>query len=787
MTLVEKQQLNNTNINDKMNWQNHILIVIATVMLTSCLHKQVNNDNDDNIIIENKQIKLVIGKDGKGKSLLYKPTNEECFKKGENISIFSITQERPYNNEVKLAHVNKKNTFDADTIYRNEDKLIVGFETIPYEAVVKVSVTNSYIRFSLEDFIVDDNDYLVNITPPPVYEMCFLQLPVKNREHFGEWLNVSWDAKLSVNVLGTDQYAKIDAVKCKGFHIMKASAVKDIKLKGVGAALIVCNTDNLLDNIAQVEDDYNLPKGVESRRNKHTQFSYYWSSNVNPGNVDEHIKYIKMCGLHNVLLNYGSFIEADWFRKLGNYDWIKSEYPNEKEDLKKMLNKISGEGIVPGFHFLHTHIGRESRYISPIPDYRLNLLKRFNLSKSLSNTDTIIYVEQNPQGLTMADKCRVLKIGTELITYENYTTTYPYKFIGCKRGIDKTTVNSQPLGYMFGLLDVSEFSAHSVYINQNTSLPDEIAEKIADIYQAGFRFVYFDGSEGVNKPFWYNVAAAQYKVYKRLKPKPYFGSGAAKTHFSWHLMAGGNAFDIFEPEVLKESIRKYPAKEAEHMKDDFTIVNFGWLGYFVPDENTIGTQPDMLEYVTSRAAAWDCPVAIHGVLESFKSHARTPDNLEVLRRWEEVRAQNWLTKKQKDMLQDLNQEHILLINEEKEFELLPYNQINDVANGSREVRAFIFERKDDLYVVYWHISGDKKLKLNLPKESVTLLDESTWDEIPVDVDKSNHIVVPVSNRLFLKTNKLTKKELISAFRNAQIAGNHLFSISPYRHQTQQIH
>ncbi len=37
----------------------------------------------------------------------------------------------------------------------------------------------------------------------------------------------------------------------------------------------------------------------------------------------------------------------------------------------------------------------------------------------------------------MAEGCRVLKVGTELISYKSFTTIPPYKFTGCVRGIDK--------------------------------------------------------------------------------------------------------------------------------------------------------------------------------------------------------------------------------------------------------------------------------------------------------------------------------------------------------------
>lgn len=144
-----------------------LLLPAMGIIFISCTENR--KDRKENIVIENEQVRLIISHDGTAESLVFKPMNEECLRLGENISLFSVTQERPYNNEVKLAHPNKKTTYRADTVYRLEDNLIVGFETIPYEAVIKVKVAAEYLRFSLEDFIVEEEDYRVNITPPPVY------------------------------------------------------------------------------------------------------------------------------------------------------------------------------------------------------------------------------------------------------------------------------------------------------------------------------------------------------------------------------------------------------------------------------------------------------------------------------------------------------------------------------------------------------------------------------------------------------------------------------------------
>lgn len=744
-----------------------LLAWAISLTLLSCSNEQKISNED--IVIENEDFRLVVGKNGLSKSLIHKHTREECLIPEENIPVFSVTQERPYHNEIKLSHPNRRMTFQANSIRRQGDSLIVGFELVPYEAVILIRETPDYISFSSAGFIVQPDAYpgYLKITPPPATEICFIQLPVKNRKYFGEWLNVSWDDNISVNLLATDPYARIDAEKRNTCRILSASAEKEVKLTGAGAALIVSKTDRLLDKIARVEEDFHLPKGVQSRRDDRIHLSYYWSGAVHPGNLDQHLKYAQMGGFRHFMIYYPSFIDSWGYRKLGDYDWNKKLFPNGKEDLKQMLAKIESNGLTPGFHFLHSHIGRSSRYVTPVPDHRLNLIRNFTLAEPLSKSDTVVYTEQNPEGTTMADGVRVLKMGTELISYTGYTTTRPYRFTGCVRGIDQTTINELPEGYIFGLLDVSEFGATSVYLDQNSDLQDEIAEKLADIYEAGFKFVYFDGSEGVNPPFWHHVAGAQYRVYSRLKPEPLFAEGAAKTHFSWHMLSGGNAFDVFRPETLKEETRKWPAEEAPRMQQDFTRINFGWLGYFTPDENTVGTQPDMLEYVTSRAAAWDCPVSIQSNIQKFDTHPRTPDNLEVLRRWEEVRATGWLKDEQKQMLKNLDQEHILLVNEQNGFELQPCQQIENVAHNSREVRAFIFQRGNDIYVVYWHISGDKKLEIALNSANTRLF-ESLGAESGLLEKHNNTIIVPVGGRRYLQCRNVKKQEILLAFENARV-------------------
>ncbi len=710
------------------------------------------------IIIENPRLRLTVGCDCIVKSLINKENGEECLALDQDIALFSVTQNRPYNNEVKLVYCNKRTIYQANRLRREGDRLIIGFDIAPYEAVVRIKETPDYIGFTLEDFIVHPTDYEgLRITPPPVEEFRLLQLPLRHRKHFGEWLNVCWDEATAVNVLSTSAHAKIDSEKRKGCRILTADAVKGVKLRGCGAALIVSGTDTLLDCVAAVEEDYDLPRGVQSRRDPILNASIYWTDSLTPLTVDEHIRYAKAGGFRLMLIYYKAlYREEEFYTSLGDYDY-RSEYPNGTADLKAMLDKIRAAGIIPGIHVLHTHIGIKSRYVTPVADSRLNLTRHFTLTKPLGKDDTVIYVQQDPTDTVMHESCRVLKFDGELIYYENYSTEYPYCFTGCKRGHLDTHITEHAAGTIGGILDVSEFGARSVYLDQHSDLQDEVAAKIGEAYNCGFEFVYFDGSEGTNPPFEFHVPNAQHRVYKTFRNAPLFCEGAAKSHFGWHMLSGANAFDIFPTNVFKEKIVEFPVHAAQHMRGSFTRVNFGWWAY------RQDTQPDIYEFGTSRAAAWDCPATIQANLDIALSNPRTDDILEVMRRWEDVRTKNWLTDEQKEMLKDKVQEHILLINEQGQYELVPYTQIKTC---SEAVRAFFFERGGKNYIVCWHTTGGGKLKLDLKPEQISYEKELGGEAISFE-SGCDGITIPVAGRYYLSTT-LSKEALLEAFQNAKL-------------------
>ena len=183
---------------------------------------------------------LRVGEDACVKSLLVQATGEECVDAALRLPLFTVTQDRPFNNEVKLIHPNKRTVYPACSLRRAGDTLVVGFPHRQYEAKVSVKTADGYVAFMLEDFICDRKstyDYL-KMDIPPVASFRVLQLPVKNRKNFGDWLNASWDEKAAVGVVGTSPYPDIDHEERVGAKILFGEVYAGIKLRGASAALI---------------------------------------------------------------------------------------------------------------------------------------------------------------------------------------------------------------------------------------------------------------------------------------------------------------------------------------------------------------------------------------------------------------------------------------------------------------------------------------------------------------------------------------------------------------------
>ena len=157
----------------------------VAALVAGCVSTQIERDD---VVIENSRFKLVIGADATAKSLVVKATGEEMLDVHECLPAFFAVQDRPFNNEIKLIYPHKRTTYPANSLHREEGRLIVGFEIAPYEAVVELKESDAYVEFRLADFLVDKEDYdYLKMDVPPVaswdvsnFSLCFLNLILFN-------------------------------------------------------------------------------------------------------------------------------------------------------------------------------------------------------------------------------------------------------------------------------------------------------------------------------------------------------------------------------------------------------------------------------------------------------------------------------------------------------------------------------------------------------------------------------------------------------------------------------
>lgn len=92
---------------------------------------------------------------------------------------------------------------------------------------------------------------------------------------------------------------------------------------------------------------------------------------------------------------------------------------------------------------------------------------------------------------------------------------------------------------------------------------------------------------------------------------------------------------------------------AREGADDFSAVNFGWIGVRCLGENTRrgntflkdnaavsvtrGTMPEDIEYLCAQAAAYDCPLSVNGDLPRFRRHPKADALMDVFRRYEDAK------------------------------------------------------------------------------------------------------------------------------------------------------
>jgi len=577
---------------------------LFTVMLTL---GTVCPTRAEDFVYENDSVRFVLGSDGLNRSLVEKSSGKNWL------------SEKPS----RFAWIRKAGQIYPATAVASSDGLLrITFATSGVTADYRVTPRASY-------FVIE----LISLSDEAVEEVCLAQLDTRIAENYGGWLNVRWNDRFALCLMGLS-----DRVNTGG---LRGIVYREFGIPGRKVALIAAAKDDFLDVVQQVEKDCGLPSprlgGVWAKRSPEVRRGYLFTD-LTEDNADETIRYAKL-GEFGYVMTYS----GTWSKSLGSYPVNLDNFPDGEDSLRRTIDKCHAAGLKVGMHMLTSFVHKHDPLVRPKPDPRL--LKD---AQSVLAADVDAAATEIPAGAPLdgfpgkatyygaAQQGFDVVIDDEIIHYRRLEAGDSPRLVDCIRGYAGTTAAGHKAGAKIHHL-AQRYGCYLVDLR--TSLKDDLAERIAGlINRCGFDMIYFDGGEcnAANGPPWYWVGQQQMSIYDRVG-RELLVQGSGGTPWTWHIFARG-CCDDFAAVAPKQYLDYHKIADSwQHYTRSFMPAELGWWGFLDDTPDHPATSPDEVELYAVRMLALDCPVSLETNLAALKKNGRTEELLKLLGRYERLR------------------------------------------------------------------------------------------------------------------------------------------------------
>lgn len=367
--------------------------------------------------------------------------------------------------------------------------------------------------------------------------------------------------------------------------------------------------------------------------------------------VDE---WIKLC--HDVGIGQLHFCGGGAF-PMGDYDPNPKLFPRGLDSVRAVVDKLHAAGLQAGLHTLSFSIGKNSRYVTPVPDPRLGAANVLTLSEDLSADADIVRVLEAtghlPRIANYTSRTSVtLMIEGELIDYDGIQDSPPYALTKCKRGAYGTTAAAHPAGTRIKHLKAcwGMFAPDG-----EEGLFSEITGNISNLINtAGFDMVYLDGLDGAHilrgeELRWYYGGRFAFEVFNELD-RPIIMEMAAFLHHLWFVRSRMGAWD-HASRGHKHFIDLH-CRSNQNFKRIFLPGHLGWWAPRTTGGSTDdSTFPDDVAYLCTKALGDNIGFSLQGVgLESCERVPNLQQVAPIFRRYEAVRKSGVVPESVRDQL-----------------------------------------------------------------------------------------------------------------------------------------
>ena len=508
-----------------------------------------------------------------------------------------------------------------------QGRLTLQFGTNSLKAVLKTEVRPSFIILTVESVSGGDIDSLTFLNVP-------LTLKGAPAEPFGA-------CALSLNLI-----TRVDALPALQ-RDLRASCEKKFGLTGAKVAIVGAPMARMLPALQEaLAGASELPvcrtAGPWAREAPFSHGSYLFNfGSLTESNLTDWIEMVRSVGFTQID-NHGG---GEFFR-FGSMELNRQKWPDGWESWRRIVARLHEAGIGSIFHTYAFFIDKQSRYVTPVPDPRLDASRTFTLAAPLSAEATEIAVNESTAGVTTVTgffehNSIVLHIGNELVTFGGASQQAPWRFTGVKRAALGTKAAAHEQGAKARHLK----ECFGLFVpNPESSLFEEIAANHADVVnRCGFDGIYLDAIDGSsilrgNEECWYWGDKFVVEIQKRLK-QPVGMEMSAMWHHCWQYRTRWQAWDY--PQRGHE---RFIDLHAEGVNGGLLLpLHLGWWGFqsFNPPQIE-PTYPDVIENLGARLVGWDAGISLTagidaGALRSTPLFGRAVDTL---RTCEELRRKH---------------------------------------------------------------------------------------------------------------------------------------------------
>lgn len=612
------------------------------------------------IVLENQGCRMTLAADGSAKAFYDKTLQASC----------NCGPKRPFMC-VQLGAWN----LPATSLKKEGNMLSVGFGAGQAQALVECRIHPFFIAFVLKSY-----------TPPELASLTLFDLQAPKLENIGGSIGATYNDKAiqciqTLHFDGTQTIRQMDAQNVQ-FQITFPDLRRPLYGKNPvrGCAFITCPRAQFFAVMREMERAFGLPSpqigGQPGKLSALVKRSYFFVTDLSEENVDAVIEYAKRGRFGYILI-----VENAWSRGSGSFIINEKNFPHGLEGLRRTIAKIQQAGFPVGLHMLTAGIHPRDPLVTPVPDPGLYVDMQAVLASDIDEKTDFIPTQEPPIEFPAEDKGywntgTILRIGNEMIQYSGRRLEPPYGFTGCKRGWN----DSLPAAHKAGEPVKHLFRAYGLFlIDTHTDLLERVADNLARVWNyCRGDGIYFDGSEWLQGDHSYYNARLQMAYYERFQKKGILAQGSSYSPYTWHLISRMASADGFR------DIKLYLDKRTPNFKwyfANFMPLDIGWYAI------NPNIRPDDIEYVCSRALAFDSSISIETGIGNLRTVPQANEMIDMIARWEELRLSGRVPAAVKKQMQEPGCEfHLTKINGQEALVPVRYSDWGSVPAGQRTVQ-----------------------------------------------------------------------------------------------------